>query len=82
MLIPQFVHPASGHILVQGFVLGGVQIVVSLAVNLGLVLAAGTIAAFLAARPGWLRVQRYLVDGVLDALAVKLATDRVPAAPA
>lgn len=35
------------------------------------------VAVFLAARPGWLRVQRCLMGGVLGALAVKPATDRV-----
>jgi threonine/homoserine/homoserine lactone efflux protein len=74
-LIPQFIDVRAGHQLLQGFVLGGVQIAVSLAVNLALVLAAGTIAAFLARRPGWLRVQRYLMGTLLGALAVRLATD-------
>ncbi|HEY2670425.1 MAG TPA: LysE family translocator [Rugosimonospora sp.] len=81
-LIPQFEHPAQGHLVLQGFVLGGVQIVVSLAVNLGIVLAAGTIAVFLARRPVWLRVQRYAMGTVLGALAVKLATDHARPAPA
>ncbi len=74
-LIPQFEHPAAGHLAVQGFALGGVQIAVSLTVNLTIVLAASTIAAFLAGRPGWLRVQRYLMGTVLGALAVRLATE-------
>jgi threonine/homoserine/homoserine lactone efflux protein len=81
-LIPQFEHPAQGHLVLQGFVLGGAQIVVSLAVNLGIVLAAGTIAVFLARRPAWLRVQRYAMGTVLGALAVKLATDHARPAPA
>jgi threonine/homoserine/homoserine lactone efflux protein len=81
-LIPQFVRPGHGHIVLQGFVLGGVQIVVSLAVNLALVLAAGTIAVFLGRRPTWLRAQRYVMGTVLGALAVKLATDRVRPTPA
>ena len=62
--------------------LGGVQIVVSLLVNLGIVLAAGTIAVFLARRPIWLRTQRYLMGTVLGALAVKLASDHARPAPA
>ena len=80
-LIPQFIRPGAGSALVQGFTLGGVQIAVSLAVNLGIVLAAGSIAAFLADRPGWLRAQRYLMGTVLGLLAVKLATERSTAAP-
>ncbi|MEV8565653.1 LysE family translocator [Streptomyces sp. NPDC051322] len=81
-LIPQFIDMHAGSVLVQGFVLGGIQVVVSLAVNLVIVLAAGSIAVFLARRPVWLRVQRYVMGTVLGALAVKLATDRAPAAPA
>lgn len=40
-LIPQFVRPDDGHVLAQGFLLGGVQILVSLTVNLLIVSAAG-----------------------------------------
>ncbi|MEU7904390.1 LysE family translocator [Actinoplanes sp. NPDC049118] len=75
-LIPQFVRPDEGHVLAQGFILGGVQILVSLAVNLLIVSAAGTIAVFLARRPGWLRMQRLVMGTVLGALAVRLATER------
>lgn len=80
-LIPQFVRPTAGHAMMQGFVLGAVQITVSLAVNTAIVFASGAIAVFLARRPGWLRVQRYLMGTVLGALAVKLATDNATAAP-
>ena len=75
-LIPQFVEPAAGHVMAQGFVLGGVQLAISMAVNLAIVLAAGTIAVFLARRPAWLRAQRYLMGTMLGVIAVKLATDR------
>jgi threonine/homoserine/homoserine lactone efflux protein len=80
-LIPQFVRPGDGHVLLQGFVLGTVQIAVALTGNLLIVLAAGTIAVFLSGRPTWLRVQRYLMGAVLGALAVKLATDHSRPAP-
>jgi threonine/homoserine/homoserine lactone efflux protein len=75
-LIPQFERPSDGHLLVQGFVLGGVQIVVALTVNLLILLAAGTLAKFFANRPSWLRVQRYLMGTVLGVLAIKIATDQ------
>jgi threonine/homoserine/homoserine lactone efflux protein len=75
-LIPQFERPEDGHVLVQGFVLGGVQIVVALTGNLIILLAADTLASFFAHRPGWLRVQRYLMGTVLGLLAVKIATDQ------
>jgi threonine/homoserine/homoserine lactone efflux protein len=80
-LIPQFVHPEAGHVLLQGFALGAVQIAVALSVNLLIVLAAGAIAVFLAGRPTWLRVQRYLMGTVLGALAIKLATDHARPTP-
>lgn len=80
-LIPQFERPAQGHLVLQGFALGAVQIVVALTVNCLIVLAAGTIATFLGARPLWLRVQRYLMGTVLGALAVRLATDHARPAP-
>ncbi|MFI6403257.1 LysE family translocator [Streptomyces sp. NPDC050548] len=74
-LIPQFIDLDKGHVLLQGLVLGSVQIVVSIAVNLAIVLAAGAIAVFLERRPSWLKAQRYAMGTVLGALAVSLAVD-------
>ncbi|MEV0603120.1 LysE family translocator [Streptomyces sp. NPDC050315] len=74
-LIPQFIDLKEGHVLLQGLLLGSIQIVVSVAVNLTIVLAAGAIAAFLARRAAWLKVQRYMMGTVLGALAVSLAID-------
>ncbi len=74
-LIPQFVNLKAGHVLLQGFLLGTIQIVVSVTVNLIIVLAAGAIAVFLARRPSWLRVQRYVMGTVLGMLAISLAID-------
>ncbi|MFE2293859.1 LysE family translocator [Streptomyces sp. NPDC059452] len=74
-LIPQFINLEAGHVLFQGFVLGSVQIAVALTVNLSIVLAAGTIAVFLARRPSWLKVQRYLMGTALGLLAVSVALD-------
>lgn len=74
-LIPQFIDLDKGHVLLQGLVLGSIQIVVSVAVNLAIVLAAGAIAVFLARRPSWLKVQRYAMGTVLGALAISLAVD-------
>ncbi|MBD0844107.1 MULTISPECIES: LysE family translocator [unclassified Streptomyces] len=74
-LIPQFIDLEAGHVLLQGLLLGSVQIVVAVTVNLSIVLAAGSIAVFLARRPGWLKVQRYVMGTVLGGLAVSLAAD-------
>jgi threonine/homoserine/homoserine lactone efflux protein len=72
-LIPQFVVRTRGHVLAQGFVLGGIQITVSGAVNAVIVLAAAAIAAFLAARPGWLRWQRRTTGVLLAAVGITVA---------
>lgn len=75
-LLPQFIDHARGSVAVQSLTLGVIQITVALLVNALIVLGAGSLARFLSARPLWLRVQRYLMGGVLGALAIKLATDR------
>lgn len=75
-LIPQFERPDDGHVLVQGFILGGVQMTVALTGNLVILLIASSIAGFFATRPGWLRLQRVLMGSVLGVLAIKIATDR------
>jgi threonine/homoserine/homoserine lactone efflux protein len=74
-LIPQFVNPAHGNVLLQGFILGGVQIAVSMIVNAAIVLAAGGIAVFLGRRPAWVRAQRWITGTLLGAVGVKLAVD-------
>jgi threonine/homoserine/homoserine lactone efflux protein len=74
-LIPQFIDPVRGSTVVQGFLLGGIQISVSMIVNALIVLAAGTIAGFLTSRPSWTRWQRRLTGGLLGLVAVGLATE-------
>lgn len=75
-LLPQFIDPERGSVAVQSLVLGATQVGVALSVNALIVVFAGTLAAFFASRPLWLRVQRYLMGGVLGALALRLATER------
>jgi len=72
-LIPQFIDPARGHVLAQGFLLGGTQITVSAAVNATIVLVASAIATFSATRPAWLRGQRLVTGALLAAFALRLA---------
>lgn len=74
-LLPQFIEPERGGVLVQSLALGAAQIAVSLAVNAGIVLAAGSVAAFFAGRPLWLLAQRWLLGTVLAGLALRMATD-------
>lgn len=77
-LVPQFIVPAAGHITTQGLLLGGIQISVSITVNAAIVLAAGSIATFLAARPSWISWQRRVTGTLLGAIALLLARE-VPA---
>jgi threonine/homoserine/homoserine lactone efflux protein len=72
-LLPQFVDPANGSVLMQSLVLGSAQIAISLSVNAMIAMTAGTIASFLLVRPTWLVVQRWLMGTVLAGLAVRLA---------
>jgi threonine/homoserine/homoserine lactone efflux protein len=74
-LLPQFIDPAAGSVLVQSLALGTIQIMISLSVNAAVALSAGAIALFLATRPIWMRVQRYLMGTVLAGLAVRMALE-------
>ncbi len=71
-LLPQFIDPAA-NVLTQSVALGFTQIAVSVTVNAMIALAAGSIAAFLGARPVWLLVQRWLMGAVLAGLALRMA---------
>jgi len=72
-LLPQFIDPATGSVLLQSIVLGASQIVISVSVNAMIALGAGSIALFLAQRPSWMLLQRYLMGTVLAGLAVRMA---------
>lgn len=71
-LLPQFLQPARGHLVLQGLQLGLLQIAVSACVNGAFVLGAGVLAAFLAARPALLSVQRGIMGLVLLGLSFHL----------
>ena len=75
-LLPQFIDHERGSIALQSLLLGGIQIGVALTVNALIVLGAGTLTVVLTRRPTWVRIQRYVMGGVLGALAVRLVTDR------
>lgn len=73
-LLPQFVVPGKGSVLLQSVLLGAEQITISMTVNALVVVGAGTLAAFLGTRPTWVGIQRWLMGTVLAALAVRMAT--------
>jgi threonine/homoserine/homoserine lactone efflux protein len=74
-LLPQFISPDHGSVLTQSLALGLTQITISVVVNTMIAIAAGTIAVFLANRPTWLVIQRWLMGTVLAGLAVRMATE-------
>lgn len=74
-LMPQFIEPGHGSVLLQSLVLGSTQIVISVTVNAIIALMAGSFAVFLAGRPLWQQAQRWLMGTVLAALAVRMLAD-------
>jgi threonine/homoserine/homoserine lactone efflux protein len=74
-LLPQFIDPHRGAVFGQSLALGGSQILISMTVNGSICLAAGTIAGFLATRPSFALIQRWLMATVLGGLAVRMATE-------
>ncbi|GJH01523.1 LysE family translocator [Paraburkholderia terrae] len=74
-LLPQFIDPQHGSVLGQSLVFGAIQIVLSISVNSTVAVTAGSIAAFLAGRPTWLVVQRWIMGTVLAGLAVRMAVE-------
>ena len=74
-LLPQFISPEQGSVLTQSLILGLAQILISVTVNTMIAITAGTLAVFLASRPAWLAVQRWLMATVLAGLAVRMATE-------
>lgn len=72
-LLPQFISPSHGNVLVQSFILGMIQIFISVSVNSIIVLTAGTIANFLKKRPNWLLFQRWIMGTVLASLAIRVS---------
>ncbi|MBB5460180.1 LysE family translocator [Paraburkholderia sp. Cpub6] len=74
-LLPQFIDPRHGSVLGQSLTLGSLQIAVSISVNAVVVMTAGSIAGFLARRPRWLAMQRWMMGTVLTGLAVRMAME-------
>jgi len=74
-LLPQFIRPEHGSVLAQSLVLGSTQIAISVSINAIIVLMAGSVAMFFAARPTWQVVQRWLMGTVLAGLALRMAVE-------
>jgi threonine/homoserine/homoserine lactone efflux protein len=74
-LFPQFIDATRGSVFTQGLVLGLLQILINVASDLVFVLGAGAITGWLARRPLWSLVQRWVLGVVLAGIAVRLAFD-------
>ncbi|MHC6225307.1 LysE family translocator [Pseudomonas sp. X10] len=75
-LMPQFIDPVGhGSVLAQSLALGTTQIAISVIVNALIAVMAGSIALFLAGRPLWQQVQRWLMGTVLAGLAVRMLAE-------
>ena len=72
-LLPQFIDPTGPGILTQSLQLGLIQVGISITINGIITLAAGSIAGFMANRPRWLLIQRWVMGTVLAGLAVRIA---------
>ena len=75
LLLPQFIRPERGHVLLQLIALGSTQIAISMTVNAAIILTAGGVARFLETRRTWATLQRYVMATVLGGLAVRVATE-------
>jgi len=74
-ILPQFIDTERGSVFAQSLMLGVTQISISFTVNLLIALSAAGIATWFVRNPLWLALQRYVMGGVLAALAVKLALE-------
>jgi threonine/homoserine/homoserine lactone efflux protein len=73
---PQFTHPEHGNLLAQNLTLGLLQIAISTSVNLLIVLSAARIAAWFGTRPMFIRIQKWMMAGILTGLAIRMAADQ------
>lgn len=72
-LLPQFIDPNAGSVLIQSLALGSLQIIISVIVNSLIVLSASQLALFLIKKPKFAKIQRYIMGTVLGGLAIKMA---------
>jgi threonine/homoserine/homoserine lactone efflux protein len=74
-LLPQFIDPSRGYVLLQSVLLGLTQIVVAVTTYSLLIAAAGIVATFLSGKSRWIVVQRWFMATVLGGLAVRMAIE-------
>lgn len=72
-LLPQFIDETQGEVLQQSLFYGGLLIFMFAFVNAGMALFSGSMAAFLARKPGWLLAQRVVMGVTLLTLSAEMA---------
>ena len=72
-LLPQFIDETQGEVLQQSLFYGGLLIFMFAFVNSGLARFSGSMAAFLARKPGWLLTQRVVMGVTLLTLSAEMA---------
>jgi len=72
-LFPQFIKPEYGSVLLQNLELGVIQIVLTFAVHVIIVLSVAKIAGFFSNNPTWIKYQRWFMGTVLGFMAIKMA---------
>lgn len=77
-LLPQFVNPETGPIAWQVAALGAIQICAAALAHGSVILAAAAVAEALRRHPRFLAFQRYLLAGLLGAVALQLVWRRTP----
>ena len=77
-LFPQFVDPSRGAVFWQSVTLGLVQTAISIVFDIWLVFTAARVARWFTRHPAWMVAQRWLMGGVLMALAVRIAFEPRP----
>ncbi|MEE1868257.1 MULTISPECIES: LysE family translocator [Pseudomonas] len=75
-ILPQFISPEHGSLMVQSLTLGLTQITVSFTVNLLIAVFAAGLSAWFVRYPLWLMVQRYVMGFVLAGLALRLVQEQ------
>lgn len=77
-LLPQFVQAEQGSVVWQVIALGCLQVGAAALAHGSVILAAAKVAQALRERPRFLALQRYLLAGLLSAVALQLAWRRAP----
>jgi threonine/homoserine/homoserine lactone efflux protein len=73
---PQFTHPEYGSLISQNLELGVIQLLISALVNTIIIFSAASAAKWFHDRPTYLKVQKWIMSGVLTGLAVRMAIDK------